>query len=98
MSEILDIRDLRGKFEAFGACAIEVDGHNVEEIVKAAETPHPGKPLFVICRTNATKGVEIMDERRPSLHYCRFNDEATFQRYKADFEKKAAAAGYNYKK
>ena len=35
--EVMDIGDVRAKFEAFGWDAIEIDGHDMEQVVEALE-------------------------------------------------------------
>ena len=43
MSSVMDVRDIRAKFEAFGAVVAEVDGHDLGALRWAAKTPHPGQ-------------------------------------------------------
>ena len=35
--EVMDIGDVRAKFEAFGWDAVEIDGHDMEQVVEALE-------------------------------------------------------------
>ena len=72
IDEVMGIEPLKERLEAFGAVAVEVDGHVVEALAAAAETPHEGKPLVVIARTNPYCGVEVLAERAPKFHYIRF--------------------------
>ncbi len=72
IDEVMRIEPLKDRLEAFGAAAVEVDGHDVEALARAAGTPHPGKALFVIARTNPYCGVEVLAERAPRFHYIRF--------------------------
>ncbi|WP_287372516.1 transketolase [Oceanithermus sp.] len=72
IDEVMGIEPLKERLEAFGAVAVEVDGHDVEALAAAAETPHEGRPLVVIARTNPYCGVEVLAERAPKFHYIRF--------------------------
>ncbi|MCG8507677.1 MAG: hypothetical protein MI741_00475, partial [Rhodospirillales bacterium] len=56
----------------------------VEAIDRAInQTEHIGKPLFVLCYSNSTQGVPLLDERKPNLHFVRFKDQAEMDRFKA---------------
>jgi len=72
IDEVMRIEPLKERIEAFGAVAVEVDGHDVRALEAAARTPHEGKALFVIARTNPYCGVEVLAERAPKFHYIRF--------------------------
>jgi transketolase len=69
MRDIMDVRDLRVKYEAFGWHAIDVDGHDVDAVHDAllsakAETR---RPSALICHTVLGKGVSFM-ENQPGWH------------------------------
>jgi len=72
IDEVMRIEPLKDRLEAFGAVAVEVDGHDVEALASAVEVPHEGKALFVIARTNPYCGVEVLADRAPKFHYIRF--------------------------
>lgn len=76
MSSVMDVRDIRAKFEAFGAVVTEIDGHDVAALRSAARIPHPGQPLIILAKTNPFKGMNYLERRFPRLHYVRFKDEA----------------------
>lgn len=69
------IEPLKARLESFGATAIEVDGHDIQQLVDAANTPHEKKPLFIIARTIPYQGIEILKKRAPKFHYIRISDE-----------------------
>ena len=82
ISGIMGLEPLAEKFEAFG-CAVEmVDGHDLEALHDACETHHPGKPLVVLGYTEPYRGIPLLKERFPYLHYIRFKSEAERDRYK----------------
>lgn len=59
---------LLDKARAFGWEAIEVEGHNEEQMSEALANRTGGKPLLVICKTIKGKGVSYM-EHVPIWHY-----------------------------
>jgi len=66
---IQDIEPLAEKWRAFGWHAIEIDGHDIAEVIKAydeAETIR-GKPQVIVARTVKGKGVSFM-ELNPAWH------------------------------
>lgn len=63
--DIMPLKPLRDKFEAFNWHVIEIDGNNMKEILSAfnkAKT-HKGKPTVIICHTIPGKGVKFMEKR-----------------------------------
>jgi len=63
ISEIMDLEPLTDKWKAFGWNAIEIDGHNIKEILEAYEAAKTvkGKPTIIIARTIKGKGVSFME-------------------------------------
>jgi transketolase len=76
MKSVMDVRDLRAKFEAFGARAVEIDGHDVAAMRQAAREPHAGRPLIILAHTCPYQGMSFLKRRAPRLHYVRFKTEA----------------------
>ena len=76
MREVMNVRDLRLKYEAFGWHAVDIDGHDVMAVdealleAKAVED----KPSALICHTTLGKGVSFM-ENQPGWHGVAPNDE-----------------------
>ncbi|MEI3598653.1 hypothetical protein SPD79_09900 [Oceanobacillus sp. SE10311] len=78
--DVMNIEPLDKKLEAFGASVLRVDGHNIEALAKSSEPNKDGKPLFVLCYTNTSEGLPLLDKRKPNLHYVRFKtDEEKMQ-------------------
>ncbi|WP_041083672.1 transketolase [Thermotoga profunda] len=69
------IEPLKKRLESFGAVAVEVNGHDIQQLIDAANTPHESKPLFVIARTIPYQGIEILKKRAPKFHYIRITNE-----------------------
>jgi len=76
---------LTGRIRAFGASAIEVDGHDLDAL-DAAMRLETGKPHFVMALTDPVRGLPIFEERAPLLHYLRFTSEEERERYRAVYE------------
>ena len=77
----MGIEPLKEKLEAFGARAVKVDGHNVQELTKPATWKPDGRPLFVLAYTNPICGIDLLEERAPQLHYVRFKSQEERQEY-----------------
>ncbi|MEN8233470.1 MAG: 1-deoxy-D-xylulose-5-phosphate synthase N-terminal domain-containing protein [Actinomycetota bacterium] len=76
---------LTGRIQAFGASAIEVDGHDLGAL-NAAMSAETGKPHFVMALTNPTRGLPIFEERAPLLHYLRFVSDEEKALYEGAYE------------
>jgi transketolase len=63
MREVMDVRDLRVKYEAFGWHAVDVDGHDVDAVDAAlcAAREETARPSAIICHTSIGKGVSFME-------------------------------------
>jgi transketolase len=62
--EVMDIGDMRAKFEAFGWDTVEIDGHDMEQVVEALERSRTvRKPAAIIAQTTKGKGVSTMEGR-----------------------------------
>jgi len=62
---IMPLEPLADKFRAFNWSVIEVDGHNVREIIDAAAEARAiaENPTVIICHTIPGKGVDFMENR-----------------------------------
>ena len=87
MCDVMDQLDLEKKIEAFGAKVVTVDGHDIEQIVKASKIDRQDKPLFILCSTDPMYKIPIMKERYPKIHTIKFTDSIEEkQRYQKAFE------------
>ncbi len=63
--QVMDLGDLGAKFTAFGWHVMEMDGHDMEQIVKvmaeARIATRHGKPICILMRTVMGKGVSFME-------------------------------------
>ena len=76
MRDVMDVRDLRAKYEAFGWHALDVDGHDIDAIDAAlvASREETERPTALICHTLIGKGVSFM-ENQPGWHGVAPGDE-----------------------
>ena len=85
MDSVMNIEPLATKIKAFGASADSVDGHNIAALTHALERP-TGRPHFVLAYTDPVRGVPLMNERRPVLHYLRFTGHDERAKYEEFYE------------
>ena len=69
-NEIMALPSLRDKFAAFGWDAVEVDGHNISQIIAALKKVEAGggKPIAIVAHTTKGKGVSFMEDDN-NWHY-----------------------------
>jgi transketolase len=69
-NETTALAPLRLKWEAFGWRAVEVNGHDFDQLVRAARyVPRgTGKPTLIVCHTVKGKGVSFMEDDN-NWHY-----------------------------
>jgi transketolase len=63
--QIMPLDSLRDKIESFGWQVLEVDGHNIEDVINTlhlVKSLHE-KPSAVICHTTPGKGVDFMENK-----------------------------------
>ena len=64
VEDVLSLGNLKQKWQAFGWETLEVDGHNIEELIatyeKAQALCGKGKPVIVLLKTEMGQGVDYM--------------------------------------
>ncbi len=74
---VMSLEPLADKWRAFGWNTVEIDGHNMSDIVDTFENmppPTSDKPNAVIAKTVKGKGISFM-ENQPAWHYGGIDDE-----------------------
>src|SRR5215210_6763756 len=62
--EVMDVGDVRAKFEAFGWDAVEIDGHDMQQVVESLERSRTlRRPAAIVAQTKKGKGVSSMEDR-----------------------------------
>ena len=71
--DIINIENMPERFKAFGWHTIEVDGHNINEIIDAfQDSSNVDKPKAIVAHTIKGKGVPFMENEK-SWHHNRVN-------------------------
>jgi transketolase len=64
ISDVLDLGDIKGKWQAFGWDVMEMDGNNMPEVItkvnEAKTRLGKGKPVMIIMKTEMGQGVDFM--------------------------------------
>ncbi|MFT6410554.1 MAG: transketolase [Flavobacteriales bacterium] len=78
LEDVMNMGNLRAKWEAFGWTVLEMDGHNIDAIkatmAEAKGLTGNGKPIMIIMTTSMGKGVDFM-EGTHKWHGVAPNDE-----------------------
>ncbi len=77
--DILDLGDLREKFETFGWYAQEVDGHDIKalyEAIQDAKDNNSGRPSVIVMQTLKGKGVKWVEETEFNHHIMISKEQA----------------------
>ncbi|WP_324651815.1 hypothetical protein [Georgenia sp. H159] len=80
MDRVMTIEPVAERLRAFGASVDAVDGHDLPALL-AAMRRETGKPHVVLAYTDPVRGLPLLEERRPVLHYLRFTSDAERQAY-----------------
>ena len=72
MASVLAPGDTAARLRAFGAQVVEVDGHDIEALERAAAVRPQGAPLVILAHTCPWRGMDFLERRKPRLHYVRF--------------------------
>ena len=67
-TEVMRLNNLAGMWKSFGWDSIEVDGHNLDELVRVNKARSLEKPSAFICHTIKGKGVSFMEDDN-NWHY-----------------------------
>lgn len=76
VSKVMNVASISEKFKAFGWNVIEIDGHDMAQIVAALDhaESHKGAPTAIVAKTVKGKGVHLF-ENKASYHGVTPNDE-----------------------
>ena len=66
--DILNLKNLKKKFEAFGFMSMDIDGHNFKKIINSLKTKSLNKPIAIIANTIKGRGVSFMEDDN-NWHY-----------------------------
>ncbi len=87
MCNVMDIEPLDKRLESFGCRVFRVNGHDITKLAAAGEVSPDGRPVAVLCDTDAARGLDILKTRAPKMHYVRFTSQQEKEQYAAAYEK-----------
>ena len=73
IEEVMNTAPLKDKLSAFGFATQEIDGHSVEAIYDALESPSADQPIAIIAETVKGKGISFM-ENKAKWHHGDLNE------------------------
>jgi transketolase len=85
MDTVMSIEPLLDRIKAFGWDVTVVDGHDIEAIIEASEKRSDG-PHMILCYTDPVRGLPLLAERAPVLHYLRFTSPDERAKYEAAYK------------
>ena len=81
--DVIGIEPLKDRVKSFGAHVEVIDGHNIKAIQEASRVDHRNKPLVILAYTDTAKGIPLLNNRKPYLHYVRFKTRKEEEKMKA---------------
>lgn len=85
MDTVMNIEPLAERVQAFGWDVRKIDGHDIPALLEAG-TAKSDRPVMILCYTDPARGLPLLQERFPALHYLRFTGDDERQKYQAVFE------------
>jgi transketolase len=86
MCTVMDVEPLDKRIEAFGCRVFRVNGHDIKSLADAGELTPDGRPIVVLCDTDAARGLDVLKSRAPKMHYVRFTSLQEKEQYAAAHE------------
>lgn len=86
MDTVMSIEPLEERIKSFGWDVSVVDGHDTSAITTAANLV-TNNPHMILCYTDPVRGLPLLAERAPVLHYLRFtgaDERAAYERAYAE--------------
>lgn len=80
------VEPLADRIAAFGASVAMVDGHDLD-LLDEAMRRETGSTHVVLARTDPTRGLPLLGDRAPLLHYLRFTSSEEKARYQQAYER-----------
>jgi len=82
MNAVMNIEPLEKRLEGFNLRVFRVDGHNAEVLAALGRLQSDGRPTVILCDTNSSQGLPVLQQRAPKFHYVRFTQEAEREAYR----------------
>jgi len=85
METVMTVEPLADRIRSFGWHVTVVDGHSLSEIIASSQA-QTFKPHAILCYTDPVRGLPILAERAPILHYLRFAGAEERAKYEHAYE------------
>jgi transketolase len=85
MDTVMKIEPLADRIRAFGWDVTVLDGHDIPAILAAAKV-ETKNPHMLLCYTDPVRGLPILEERKPTLHYLRFTGADERAKYEKAYQ------------
>ncbi len=85
MESVMSIEPLADRVKAFGWEVSVIDGHAIDEILAACEKVTT-KPHAILAYTDGVRGLPLLAERAPMLHYLRFTGAEERAKYEKAYQ------------
>ena len=69
--DMMNIEPLEDRLHSFGWEVVRIDGHDIDALMNAVNTPHEGRSLMVLCMTSPAHGVPALESMMPK-HFINF--------------------------
>ncbi|MEJ6607366.1 MAG: 1-deoxy-D-xylulose-5-phosphate synthase N-terminal domain-containing protein [Candidatus Planktophila sp.] len=85
MDTVMKIEPLADRIRAFGWNVSVLDGHDIPALLNAAKE-ETNNPHMLLCYTDPVRGLPILEERKPILHYLRFTGADERAKYEKAYQ------------
>lgn len=85
MDSVMTIEPLADRIKGFGWEVTVLDGHDIPGIL-AASARETENPHMILCYTDPVRGLPMLAERAPVLHYLRFTGTDEHARYEKAYQ------------
>jgi transketolase len=85
MERVMTIEPLHERIASFGWDVHRIDGHDIGAILDAGRV-ESDKPVMILCDTDPVRGLPILQDRFPVLHYLRFTSDDERALYQEAYE------------
>jgi transketolase len=85
MCNVMDIEPLDKRLESFGCRVFRINGHDIKRLADVGSLTPDGRPIVVLCDTDAARGLEVLKARAPKMHYVRITGKEDKERFEAAY-------------
>jgi transketolase len=83
MCNVMDVEPLDKRLEAFGCRVFRMNGHDIRKLADVGSLKSDGRPIVVLCDTDACRDLDVLKSRAPKMHYVRFTSPEEKDKYAA---------------